>query len=62
MNVKEWDMNFYETEALRDALIALQDASWARSWSRLKAARKRVEELTGIPLTGRLQAMLEVKE
>ena len=51
---------FLADVSIRDALIELQAASWSRSWPRVKAARARVTELTGIvdicgPLTAAIQ-------
>lgn len=47
------------TAQLLDALIELQSASWSRSWKRVKAARRRVKELTGIDVSGPLTATLD---
>jgi hypothetical protein len=42
---------------LRAALLELQEAAWSRSWSRLRKARDKIFRVTGVRLTGRLEAM-----
>jgi hypothetical protein len=40
-------------------LIALETAAWSRRWTDVKAARARIEELTGLTIIGPLRRELE---
>jgi hypothetical protein len=45
-----------DEQALKAALIELQAASWARSWARVKRARREISRLIGIDVPGPLTA------
>jgi len=41
------------------AIVDLETAAWARRWTDLKAARARIEAVTGLKVVGPLRAALE---
>lgn len=49
----------WKRDEVLDALIALETAAWSRRWTDVKAARARIEELTGLTIIGPLRRELE---
>jgi hypothetical protein len=48
-----------DAKLVTQAVIDIEVASWSRSWTRLVAARMRLEKLTGINISGRFRRELE---
>ena len=51
----------YEGGEPGSPIIALETAAWSRKWSAVKAARARLELLTGLTIVGPLRHELEKK-